>query len=169
MTIPNPEHLFQQAERLAAPRQGSPSRQADLRRAISAAYYGIFHFVLAAVADEFVGATQRASLRYALVYRSIEHRALRSLCGEVKKHRVSAGLAAYIPAAGFDRNIQVFAAAAFELQQKRHIADYHPQPRFRREDATLAIEAARDGVRAFGLASPDDRRTFLTLLLCPPR
>jgi hypothetical protein len=45
----DPEELLEQARRLAA----EPT-QADLRRAISAAYYGLFHFFLTAAADMIV-------------------------------------------------------------------------------------------------------------------
>jgi hypothetical protein len=169
VTILNPDHLFEQAAMLAAPRQAGPPRQADLRRAISAVYYGIFHFALGAVADEFVGVTQRASGRYALVYRSIDHRTLKDICNEVRKQKLSSKFARHIPPTGVDPDIQAFATAAFELQEKRHAADYDPQPRYERRDAMLAIEAAQSAVRAFRRAGQDDRRTFLTLLLCPPR
>jgi hypothetical protein len=51
VTILNPDHLFDQADRLIVSTAGPP-RQVDLRRAISAAYYGVFHIVATAVADQ---------------------------------------------------------------------------------------------------------------------
>ena len=71
MAVLNSDHLLDQAERLTTPLGLGAPRQADLRRAISAAYYGVFHAVATEAADEFVGRTQRDSARYALVYRSI--------------------------------------------------------------------------------------------------
>jgi len=50
---------------MAAPRGGAP-RQADLRRAISSAYYAVFHAIMAEAADDFVGSTHRHTPRYAL-------------------------------------------------------------------------------------------------------
>jgi len=45
---PDPDELLQQADALA----GKPAAtQADVRRAISAAYYAIFHFCMTAAAD----------------------------------------------------------------------------------------------------------------------
>jgi hypothetical protein len=73
MPIPNSDHLLDQATRLIAPTASGVPRQADLRRAISTAYYGLFHAVCAAAADEFVGTGQRTSGRYSLVYRRVEH------------------------------------------------------------------------------------------------
>jgi len=110
----NPDHLFEQAERLVAPPPAGPPRQVDLRRAISAAYYGLFHFCLIAAADEFVD-------------------------------------------------------AAIELQEKRHLVDHNPQPRFRTSDAKLAVSTARSAVQRFEAADEKHRKAFLTLLICPPR
>lgn len=169
MARPNPEHLFEQAEKLVAPPSAGPPRQVDLRRAISAVYYGIFHFCLAAAADEFVGVTQRATSRYTLVYRSIDHKTLKDLCAEAKKPTPPAKYLPYIPLGGFDSNIRAFSTAAIELQEKRHLADYNPQPRFKTSDVKLAVSTARSAVRRFLAADEEDRKAFLTLLICPPR
>ncbi len=85
MAVLNPDHLLDQADRLITPPGGGAPRQADLRRAISNAYYAVFHAVVAQAADDFVGITHRASPRYGLVYRSIDHKSLRKLCEDVKK------------------------------------------------------------------------------------
>ena len=169
MAILNPEHLFEQAERLVVPPLAGPPRQVDLRRAISSAYYGLFHFAVISVADEFVGISQRASSRYALVYRSIDHRTLKDLCSEARKPRPSAKYVDYFPTNGFGENIEAFAAAVVDLQEKRHRADYNPLPRFRTSDAKFAVGAAQNAVRRFQQASSEHRKAFLTLLLCPPR
>lgn len=169
MTIPNPDHLFEQAVKLSLPSLAGRPRQADLRRAISAAYYGVFHFCLAAAANLFVGVTQRSSTRYAVVYRSIDHKDLRDLCAEAKKQRPSGKYEPYLTSGGFGLDMQAFAAAVIELQGKRHLADYNPGPKFSTSDARLAIETARTAVLRFRAADEEARKTFLTLLICPPR
>ena len=141
----------------------------DLRRAISSAYYGLFHFASAAVADEFVGANQRATPRYALLYRSIGQRTLKDVCIEARRQRPSARYAPYCPSGGFGPDIEAFAAAAVELQEKRHSADYDPLPRFRTLDAKLVVGTARSAIHRFARASAESRKAFLTLLLCSPR
>jgi len=169
MTVLSPDHLLQQAERLAARPPAGVSRQVDLRRAISSAYYGLFHFTLTCLADEFVGVMQRATSRYALVYRSVDHRVLKDLCLEIQRPTPSRKFVPYFPAGGFGPELGSFAASAFELYEKRNRADYDPGPRFRSLDAQLAITTARDALERFGQAKLDIRRVFLTLLLCPPR
>jgi hypothetical protein len=169
VAILNPHHLFEQADRLIAPQAPGPSRQVDLRRAISAAYYGIFHAILTAAADQFIGVTQRSTAQYRLVYRSIDHKALRLLCEDLKKQNLPAKYAAYAPGNGFGSNILAFSIAAVELQEKRHAADYDPSVRIRRSDAIVAVSAARAALARYRRASPQRRRAFLTLLLFPPR
>jgi len=70
------------------------------------------------VADEFVGVTQQATSRYALVYRSIDHRILRDICTEAKKQTSSTKYAAYLPAKGFGKYIQEFATIAIRSSRK---------------------------------------------------
>jgi hypothetical protein len=169
VTILNPEHLFDQAQKLVAPPPAGPPRQVDLRRAISSAYYGLFHFTLASVANEFVGFSLRGTSRYALVYRSVDHRTLKETCIEARKRLPAAKYAAFVPVRGFGSDIQAFAEYAVDLQEKRHKADYDPLPRFKTSDAALAIQVARNAVRRFRQAEDEPRKAFLTLLLCPPR
>jgi hypothetical protein len=140
-----------------------------LRRAISSAYYSLFHHAMTCLADEFVGASQRGTSRYVLVYRSVDHRTLKDLCGRVLHHGASARYSRHVPAAGFGGHLQAFAMVATELQEKRLEANYDPAPRFKTADAKIAIEAARSAIARFGGAQQDQRKAFLTLLLCPPR
>lgn len=169
VSILNPEHLFEQALQLvAAPAAGAP-RQSDIRRAISAAYYGVFHFVLTALADEVVGSTKRGTSRYELVYRSLDHRRLKDLCSEVAKPTLPPKYRPYEPSIGFGSNIPGFATAIIELQDKRHRADYSQIMRFRASDARAAVATARSAIRQFNRANAQRRKTFLILLLCPPR
>ena len=168
MAIFNPDHLFEQANKLISAQAGRP-RQADIRRAISAAYYAIFHATITGAADQFVGVTNRDRSRYGLVYRSVSHAWLRDLCKEVQKPTPSNKFKPYAPRTGFGPNITAFAAAVVELQEKRHSADYDVMIRMNRSDAALAIATAQAALRRFGKASRTQRLVFLSLLLFPPR
>jgi hypothetical protein len=169
LAILNPEHLFEQAEGLIVPPSAGPPRQVNIRRAISAAYYGLFHATLAAAADQFVGASKRSTSQYGLVYRAVDHRALRTLCEEVKKQNLTLRYQPHQPLTGFGANIIAFATTLVELQEKRHEADYNPMVRMRSLDAELAIKTARAALVRFKKASPTRRKAFLSLLLFPPR
>jgi len=168
VAILNPVHLFEQADRLISPLAGRP-RQADMRRAISAAYYAIFHAIVTAATDEFVGVTNRDESRYGLVHRSVDHAWLRRLCEEVQKTTPSSKFRRYAPPAGFGANIVSLAATVEELQEKRHAADYDVMIRMNRSDAVVAIAAARAAISRFEKASQLERLAFLSLVLFAPR
>jgi hypothetical protein len=165
VAILNPEHLFEQAERLIA----GPPRQVDLRRAISSAYYGIFHATLTAAADHFVGTTKRSTTEYALVYRSIDHRSLRTLCSQVVKPTLPASFSPYGSGNSFGPDVRAFAAAVIELQEKRISADYDPLIRIKSSDALLAVSVARSAVARFRSTNARRRVAFLTFLVFPKR
>jgi hypothetical protein len=89
--------LLNQAAALLRLYPGLEPRQTEIRRAISAAYYALFHFILSKAADEFVGVEYRASPHYALAYRSITHAALRDQCLLVTKSTVPEKLKLLFP------------------------------------------------------------------------
>lgn len=169
MPIPNPEHFFAQAERLLAPATGGAARQVDLRRAISAAFYGLFHAVLTAAADHFVGAGKRHTTQYALVYRSVDHRWLRELAAELNKDTPGKRLRLYLPQAGFAPPFALFLPARFELQERRTAAEYDPLFRATRSDALQVVSSARTALQRFQSAEPAEREAFLALVLFRPR
>ena len=169
MALLNPEHLLDQADRLIAPPGGGAPRQADLRRAISNAYYAVFHAVVAEAADDLIGRTNRTHPRYALVYRSIDHKALRTLCEEVKKPNLPAKYSNYIPRGGFGADLIALATAVVELQEKRHLADYDPLYRVRMPDAVLAVATSHAALNRFRSANRTSRKAFLSLLTFSPR
>ncbi len=165
----NPDHLFEQAERLIVPPPAGPPRQVDVRRAMSSAYYAVFHALLTAAADEFVGKTKHATPEYALVYRSINHGWLRQVCDGLKGSQPQKRFAQYAPTGGFGENLQALSLAVIDLQEKRHSADYDPAIRVKTADALLAIRTGRTALSRFNRVSALRRRRFLALLAFPPR
>ena len=168
MAVLNPDHLFEQANKLISIQVGPP-RQVDIRRAISAAYYATFHATITAAADQFIGITNRDTSRYGLVYRSVSHTWLRDLCKEVQKPTLSNKFKPHAPTNGFGPNITAFAAAVVELQEKRHATDYDVMIRMNKSDAVLAISTARAALRRFNKTSKARRLAYLSVLLFPPR
>ena len=74
----NPRDLIQTARRLAESGAAQPTK-ADLRRAVSTAYYALFHCLTAAAADLLTGA-RPDSPEWRQVYRALEHGKARSAC-----------------------------------------------------------------------------------------
>jgi hypothetical protein len=181
MPVLNPDHLLDQADLLIAPRGGGAPRQADLRRAISNAYYAVFHALATAAADDFVGRTHRNTPRYALVYRNVDHRVLLQLCEAVTRGdedtkpnpRAKAELPAryvpYAPRDGFGADLSAVAAAVADLQEKRHSADYDPLFRVSLSDAVAAVSTGRTALTKLRNSGRTRRRAFLALVVFPPR
>lgn len=169
MAVLNPDHLFEQATKLSATtRRGAP-RQADLRRAVSSAYYGLFHGALAALADEFIGVVERGSPRHRLAYRRVDHGELRRLCERALRPSTTDKYAPFIPVAGWGPDIVAFSAALVTLQEKRHSADYDPSFQPKLSDVRADIKTAESALAKLAAAPAAERKMFLTLLAFAPR
>jgi hypothetical protein len=169
MPAPNPDHLLDQADGLIAPPRSGAPRQVNLRRAISNAYYSVFHAIAAEAADIFIGRMQRQSPMYELVYRSIDHKSLRKLSEDVKKPTMPERYSKYVPTGGLGPDLVAVATAIAELQEKRHRADYDPLFRVQMSDALLAVETSRTALARFRRANRNNRKVFLSLLVFAPR
>jgi hypothetical protein len=158
--------LVAHGNRLLKSSRGAP-RQADLRRAISAAYYGIFHCFLRTAADELIGSTAKArkSPSYALIYRSFEHSAMSRLCEEALKSKLPDKLSAGLGRNAFPEEIRYAALAFADLQKLRHEADYNPNARFFKSDALSATVRAAFAITRLAAADAEARRIFLLAML----
>ncbi|MBV8920032.1 MAG: hypothetical protein JOZ76_18405 [Bradyrhizobium sp.] len=156
---PDPDELLQQADALAA---SDGATQSDLRRAISTAYYAVFHFCLTAAADMVCGSGSRSTPRYSLVYRSVDHKTLSGLCGQLSQTKPQN--VAIMPADGLG-SVADFARVTANLQRQRILADYDPSQSFSEAEAKLTISEARQAINWFGSSSDEQKEAFLTMLL----
>lgn len=150
MSVPDPDHLLDQAERLIASTGGGAARHVDLRRAISNAYYALFHAVTAKAVDDLLGTRDRRSPRYRLVYRSVEHKALRKLCEDIVKPSLPRRYSKFAPDGGFGEDLKSFAKTLLELQNQRHLADYDPLFGAKRSSAVKMVTRVARPWRSFG-------------------
>lgn len=128
-------------------------RQAELRRAVSTAYYALFHVLAREVADLLVGVGQnRPDRAWAQVYRALQH-------GEAKNACIQVGNL------GFSGDIIDLAKPFVALQELRHRADYDPEYRLQRADAITAIELAEGAMERLKSATRKERRAFAVLLI----
>lgn len=169
VSLINPEHLFSPADALLLQIGRGSLRQADLRRTFSNAYYGLFHAILTAAADETVGKTLRADPLRTLAYRSISHQRLKTMCNDLQAATLKPNIRRYEPTGGFDGDVVTIAGAVSELQDRRHAADYDPSYSYVRTDARAALQTARSAVNRLAYLEADQRRAFLPLILFEPR
>jgi hypothetical protein len=157
------------ALRIAMLDAGRP-KQANLRRAVSTAYYAVFHFLADEVCCAQIG-TQNSQrpFRHALS-RAFVHTTMKSACssfgGGTLKSSVTKGLP-QDPQGTYriPKPIQDIAATFAELQEKRHLADYDLSERFKRSEVLTLIDQAKIHVRKFcEYQVCDDRKFFLACL-----
>jgi hypothetical protein len=115
VSILSPEDLIAQAAKLIRPPPKGPPLQVDLRRAISAAYYGVFHATLTAVADTLIGRVHRESPRHTLAYRSVDHGRLKTFCEVARRSPLPPKYQPYGPQGGFNADMRLHVGVEVEL------------------------------------------------------
>lgn len=156
--------LLAVADELATPQGRGAPKQVRLRRAVSSAYYALFHFFLSSAADLLVGRSERDTPRYRIMYRSFEHAEMRNVCEEITKTPMRAAYIKALDREFFGTHIRTCAAAFVELQARRHEADYDPAKRIALLDAKAALTSARAAIAAFNAAPVEEQNLLLTIL-----
>jgi hypothetical protein len=158
------DDLLMQARRLAGTGRGR-SRQADLRRAVSAAYYALFHFLVEQACREFVGAAgERRSLRHVMSC-AFQHSAMKDAAQRFKSGQLSDTWQVAFPGP-IPPALRTIAGAFVAAQEDRHEADYDLTAEFIRTDAVAAADRADQAMRLWVTVSATQHaRLFLISLL----
>ena len=124
----------------------APPLQDSLRRAVSTAYYALFHALASSNADCLVGTLHDPLSEHAWsrVYRGLNHNAAR------RSLLQDSGL--------FSPQIKQFASAFAQLQDLRHQADYDPNKIFTLDEVLDWIDLAEAAIESFMQADPDERK-----------
>lgn len=120
--------------------------QDSLRRAVSTAYYAMFHSLASSNADCLVGRPHDPLSEHAWsrAYRGLSHGAARRNLLQDRSL--------------FSLQIQQFADVFAQLQDQRHRADYDPNRTFSRPQALYWIERAEGSTDNFMQTSADERK-----------
>ena len=150
-----PTDFIATARNIVASNPRGRPRETDLRRAVSTAYYALFHCVAQSGADLLVGGAGADRSRHAWrqTYRALDHGVARQRC---EKRRFITR---------FPAEIRHFAIIFVQMQTNRHTADYDPDASFVKSevlDMILETEAAIDG---FQSSPPKDRCAFAVYVL----
>jgi hypothetical protein len=128
-------------------------RQAELKRAVSTAYYALFQAIAKDAADMLVGVgPNRPGEAWTHIYRSLQHGDAKTACAAVRNLAFPAVLADC-------------AEAFVALQEDRHDADYNPDLRVLRAEAVAAIDRAERAIEDLRAAARRDRKAFAVHLL----
>ena len=162
--MPDPLGLLAAARQLASP-SGS---QEQLSRAVSTAYYSIFHKVSASGAARFAG-PDRTRGAYTILYRGFQHGRVKAVCESLTAKSLSAGVQRQLGRTSVSLETIVFARNFCRLQERRHEADYDPGASFTLDETRDIIERAEDTLTIFDAIHPDEQADILALMLAPGR
>lgn len=154
----NSGDLLRIARHLAAGAVGSGRgrpRQTDLCRAVSAAYYAMFHALAQCCADLLAGGSpsHRNPEAWRQTYRALEHGLARSQCDNQAAMR------------RFPPEIRLFAEVFVAMQRERHHADYDPGITFSRDRVRQFIYQVEEAIAEFNAADRGQRRAFSLYVL----
>lgn len=135
------DDLLQTARLLVGGGKGR-TKQAQLRRALSTAYYAVFHALCELAATALVaGDTSSAPRRArAQVYRALDHQKAKTRLKSLFQNGM------FRADLRFPDDVKTFAVAFETLQEERHRADYDPHASFRRGEVNLLIQEAETAI-----------------------
>lgn len=124
--------LLIQAHHLASKEPKKP-KDASLRRAVSTAYYSLFHLLIEEACKLFIPG-RRKDLRHRMA-RNFEHKRMKEAAQEVTSGQSQA-----------PPKLKSVAKAFVDLQQQRHDADYNLTKRFRRSGVLALLSQAEQAL-----------------------
>lgn len=150
------DDLLEQAYHLVE-KDGDNPKQASLRRAVSTAYYAVFHLLIEDAVGNWAVARQRSMLA-----RTFKHRAMKKVCEDhIKEFYI-----AKQPTSG--ARLKSVAQTFKELQQKRETADYDSSYIWTKINATSWIDKASVALENWRLIrSQVESQDFLLWLFMP--
>ncbi|MES2391818.1 MAG: hypothetical protein V4555_09260 [Acidobacteriota bacterium] len=152
--------LLIQARHLAGLDAGRP-KQANLRRASSAAYYSLFHFLIWESAR--IVPKTPAGLRDR-VCRTFHHNEMKQVCLPFSRGTLTPVVAALLHGPP-SREIRSIAKIFVDLQEIRHNADYDLAAHFSRLETLQTIERSESAQAAWGrIRNSDEANVFLAAL-----
>ena len=152
--------LLDLAKQLAAGlRANDAPSQIELRRAVSCAYYAMFHALARCCADTLIGSSEedRVSDEWRQVYRSLSHGYVMTQCNRTQMM------------ARFPEEIRNFGDHFIDMQIARHSAEYDPHPMFRQSVVEDMVTASAQRIEQFELVDVRHRRAFSAFALLPVR
>jgi len=154
--------LLEQALHLAT-REARKPKQASLRRAVSSAYYALFHLLVAEAAQRLAPAQPPLLRRQ--VARAFAHGQMRQVCESIRRRQPPAPLDALL-ALPIEPDLAIVAQTFPVLQQARHDADYNLAAVLSRVDVRQNIKQAELAFSSWKtVRSGPNATVFLTALL----
>ena len=142
--------LIEAARSMTESGRGHPT-QARLRRAVSTAYYAMFHCLAGCAANLIIGRARKPAWHQ--TYRALEHGKARNACED------KGAMAA------FPQEVRHFAKTFLILQKARQQADYALDGQYGKLDVLAAIDRAERSIARFEQTDVQHRRAFVAHVL----
>jgi uncharacterized protein (UPF0332 family) len=165
-----PEALYRQflgqARRLAGLDARRP-KQGNLRRAVSTAYYGLFHFLVDQACRSLLGTSNDRRPFRDVLARAFQHQSMANACKPFAGGALPRSMQTRLPAAfTVPPNLRNFAHTFRDAQEKRHLADYDLTRKFARSEVLAIIRDVEQAIHLFStIRGRPDTKFFLACLL----
>lgn len=166
VSIPYARQLLDQAHELASKDSRKPT-QASLRRAVSTAYYALFHLLVEDACATIVGGQRKDGPLRGYLARVFVHRSMLEACKQFSGKAPPPELLACVPRGVISNELRLLSETFVDLQQRRHEADYDLMRTFLKQevrallDQTTLAFACRNVLKRH----PEEYRVFLIALL----
>uniref|UniRef100_Q07UD1 HEPN domain-containing protein n=1 Tax=Rhodopseudomonas palustris (strain BisA53) TaxID=316055 RepID=Q07UD1_RHOP5 len=139
-------------------RTGKRPREAFMRRAVSSAYYAVFHALCRLCADTIIGGIHHKSQAWQRVYRGVSHTGAKAVLTSSKE------------LSAFPAEVADFGVAFVLLQKEREQADYSSAPFEKYFAGTESlVEQAANAIVILGKLEDAHRRALAAALLVKAR
>ena len=149
-----PDDLLEQAYDLANKDPNNP-KQAGLRRAVSTAYYALFHLLINEAVNKWSIERHRNVLA-----RVFDHGRMRTVSNDIVNRAKNTQI---------EPDLLVVAQSFLELQQNRHIADYNNSKIWSRLEVMNSLTLATDAFAAWRVVRTQEAAEDYLLQLLLPR
>jgi uncharacterized protein (UPF0332 family) len=156
--MPLAQDLLEQARHLAN-REPKRPKQASLRRAVSTAYYSLFHLLTTAAVANWRTYRQRSDLA-----RAFTHSTMKEACKRTNNNPFPSANPIHV------RHLKRIAYIFVRLQQQRETADYDSAIRWSRTEALTLIDMVQEAFDLWSAIREDEiAEDFLLELLVQKR
>lgn len=159
------QDLLRQSRHLAQLDSRRP-RQANLRRAVSSAYYALFHYLIDEACRMMIGTEAAQSPYRQVIARGFDHGTMKQACRRFTGGSLPHVISKRLPD-GFvvPPELRDVAQAFVDLQEQRHSADYDLTQTFTKEEVLSLIGQAEYALTQFGrVDDPMSKKFFLSCL-----
>ena len=167
--MPLSADLLTVARTLLHEHASAPPGAAGLRRAVSTAYYAVFHKLVETAAIRFVGASRAHTPAFELIYRGFDHRQMKEACDAVARRELSAKHRNVFRRDAFSQDMRDFAISFPDLQKRRHHADYAPAASILPSDVASLLDAVDEALLSLSRVAEEELADVLALMLVGAR